>query len=69
MNLRKAITLVVTGAFLLTSALFAEEIKGDRQAGKTGPSRLFKGDDGPKSTFFNSDDSPRIDVYCCLLDR
>lgn len=28
MNLRKAITLVITGAFLLTSALFAEEIKG-----------------------------------------
>ena len=26
MNLRKAITLVITGAFLLTSALFAEEI-------------------------------------------
>ena len=40
MNLRKAITLVITGAFLLTSALFAEEIKGDRQAGKTGPSRM-----------------------------
>ena len=54
MNLRKAITLVITGAFLLTSALFAEEIKGDRQAGKTGPSRLARlGDDGPKSTFFN----------------
>ena len=28
MNLRKAITSVITGAFLLTSALFAEEIKG-----------------------------------------
>ena len=53
MNLKKSITWVFTGVFLLTSALTAEEIKGDRQAGKTGPSRLLKHDAGPKSTFFN----------------
>ena len=51
---KKVITWIFTGLFLLTSALTAEELKKNGQAGKTGPSRLAKlGDDGPKSTFFN----------------
>ena len=52
---KKLITWVFTGLFLLTSALFAEEKKGDRLAGKTNASRLYKGmaDAGPNSTFFN----------------
>ena len=51
---KKVITWIFTGLFLLTSALFAEEKKGDRLAGKTAASRLAKlGGTNPSSTFYN----------------
>ena len=56
MNLKKSITWAVTGLFIFASALQAEEIKGDKTAGKTDARRLAKSgmaDDGPTSTFFN----------------
>ena len=56
MNLKKSITWAVTGLFIFASALSAEEIKGDKTAGKTDARRLAKSgmaDDGPTSTFFN----------------
>ena len=56
MNLKKSITWAVTGLFIFASALSAEEIKGDKTAGKTNARMLAKSgmaDDGPTSTFFN----------------
>ena len=35
MNLKKSITWAVAGLFVFVSALSAEEIKGDKTAGKT----------------------------------
>ena len=57
MNLKKSITWAITGLFIFASALSAEEIKGDKTAGKTDARRLLAksgmGDDGPSITFFN----------------
>ena len=56
MNLKKSITWAVTGLFIFASELSAEEIKGDKTAGKTNARMLAKSgmaDDGPTSTFFN----------------
>ena len=55
MNLKKSITWAVTGLFVFASALSAEEIKGDKTAGKTNARMLAKSgmDNGPSSTFFN----------------
>ena len=56
MNLIKSITWAVAGLFVFVSALSAEEIKGDKTAGKTDARRLAKSgmdDSGPTSTFFN----------------
>ena len=54
MNLKKSITWAVTGLFIFASALSAEEIKGDKTAGKTNARMLAKSgmDNGPSSTFF-----------------
>ena len=56
MNLKKSITWAITGLFIFASALSAEEIKGDKTAGKTDARRLLAksgmGDDGPSITFF-----------------
>lgn len=56
MNFKKSITWAMTGLFVFASALNAEEIKGDRTAGKTDARRLARSgmaDKGPSSTFFN----------------
>ena len=56
MNIKKSITWAVAGLFVFVSALSAEEIKGDKTAGKTDARRLAKSgmdDSGPTSTFFN----------------
>ena len=41
MNLKKSITWAITGLFIFASALSAEEIKGDKTAGKTDARRLL----------------------------
>ena len=54
MNFKKSITWVIASSLLLLSAISAEEIKGDKAAGKTATSRLAKSADaGPSVTFFN----------------
>ena len=54
MNFKKSITWVIASSLLLLSAISAEEIKGDKAAGKTAASRLAKSaDTGPSVTFFN----------------
>ena len=55
MKLKKSISWVLSIALLVNSVLIAENIRGDRQAGKTNVRRLAKSatDNGPKSTYFN----------------
>ena len=55
MKLKSSISWVLNIALMMSSALMAEDIKGDRQAGKTNAHGLAKSavDAGPKSTFFN----------------
>ena len=56
MKFKKSIIWAISSAFLLVSAISAEEIKGDIDAGKTASNRRlakFAADSGPNLTFFN----------------